>query len=157
LYYLATHPELQQQVREEINSVLGDATDVSYEHYQNMPIMDKVLKESLRLRPPIPIMLRFTAQDLNLQGYAVKKDTPILIMLGAMQKDEQYWGEKANFFDISHFDKDAEAQRERFVFALFGLGPRLCVGHRFSMIEATVIFSQLLRHYRFSWVGNQTM
>jgi predicted RND superfamily exporter protein/cytochrome P450 len=157
LYYFATHPELQQQVREEINTVLGDATDVSYEHYQNMPMMDKVLKESLRLRPPIPIMLRSTEKDLNLQGYAVKKDTPILIMLGAMQKDEQYWGEKANFFDISHFDKDAEEQRERFVFAPFGLGPRLCVGHRFSMIEATVIFSQLLRHYRFSWAENQTV
>ncbi|MFT4908525.1 MAG: putative RND superfamily exporter protein/cytochrome P450 [Oleispira sp.] len=157
LYYLATHPELQQQVREEINTVLGDASDVSYEHYQNMPTMDKVLKESLRLRPPIPIMLRSTAEDLNLQGYAVKKDTSILIMLGAMQKDEQYWGEKANFFDIAHFDKAAEEKRERFVFAPFGLGPRLCVGHRFSMIEATVILSQLLRHYRFSWAENQTV
>lgn len=157
LYYLATHPELQQQLREEIHSTLGGAKDVSYEHYQNMPLMDKVLKESLRLRPPIPIMLRSAANDLNLEGYAVKKDTPILVMLGAMQKDEKYWGEKANFFDTAHFDKEAEAARERFVFAPFGLGPRICVGHRFSMIEATVILAQLLRAYRFSWVEKQTV
>jgi cytochrome P450 len=157
LYYLATHPELQQQLRDEVNSVLGDANDISYEHYQNMPIMDKVLKESLRLRPPIPIMLRSAAEDVLLDGYVVKKDTPILIMLGAMQKDKKYWGENADFFDISHFDKEAEKQRERFVYAPFGLGPRVCVGHKFTMIEATVILAQLLRAYRFSWTEGQTV
>ena len=55
------------------------------------------------------------------------------------------------------FDKAAEDKRERFVFAPFGLGPRICVGHRFSMIEATVILSQLLRHYKFTWAENQTV
>ena len=157
LYYLATHPDLQQQLREEVSSVLGDASDVSYEHYQNMPIMDKVLKESLRLRPPIPIMLRSAAEDVSLEGYGVKKGTPILIMLGAMQTDKKYWGDKADFFDISHFDKEAEMQREKFVYAPFGLGPRVCVGHRFTMIEATVILAQLLRAYRFSWTEGQTV
>ncbi|MFT5594733.1 MAG: putative RND superfamily exporter protein/cytochrome P450 [Oceanicoccus sp.] len=157
LYYLATHPQLQQDLRDEVNNVMGNANDVTYEHYQNMPIMDKVLKESLRLRPPIPIMLRSASEDLILEGYNVKKDTPILIMLGALQKDKKYWGDKADFFDISHFDETNEKQRERFVYAPFGLGPRVCVGHRFAMIEATVIMAQLLRTYRFSWVEGQTV
>jgi len=77
-------------------------------------------------------------------------------MLGAMQKDPKYWGPGANFFDPSNFDKEAEAQRERFVYAPFGLGPRICVGHRFTMIEATVILGQLLRSYRFNWPEGQT-
>jgi len=157
LYYLATHPQLQEQVREELNAVVGDEKDISYEHYQNLSLMDRVLKESLRLRPPIPIMLRSTADDLILGDYAVKKDTPILIMLGAMQKDAKYWGPGANFFDPSNFDKEVEAQRERFVYAPFGLGPRICVGHRFTMIEATVILGQLLRSYRFSWPEGQSV
>jgi len=157
LYYLATHPDLQQAVRDEVTQVMGSSDNVTYEHYQNMPIMDKVLKESLRLRPPIPIMLRSTSEDVQLEGYQVKKDTPILIMLGALQKDKRYWGDKADFFDIAHFDKKAEAERERFVYAPFGLGPRVCVGHRFAMIEATVIMAQLLKHYRFSWVEGQTL
>ena len=161
LYYLATHPELQEALRTEVNTVLADDVDISYEHYQAMPLMDKVLKESLRLRPPIPIMLRSTDKDLNLSGingdYAVKKDTPILIMLGAMQTDPQYWGGNANFFDPENFSTEAQAERERFVYAPFGLGPRICVGHRFTMIEATVILAQLLRAYRFSWPENQTV
>lgn len=161
LYYLATHPELQQALRAEINDVLGDSDDVSYQHYQAMPLMDKVLKESLRLRPPIPIMLRSSGDDLNLSGidgeYKVKKDTPILIMLGAMQKDPQYWGGNAHFFDPENFATEAQAERERFVYAPFGLGPRICVGHRFTMIEATVILAQLLRAYRFSWPEDQTV
>lgn len=157
LYYLATHPDIQQALRDEVHIVMGDDQDVSYEHYQNMPIMDKVLKESLRLRPPIPIMLRSTSEDVLLEGYAVKKDTPILIMLGALQKDKRYWGSKADFFDIAHFDPEEEAKRERFVYAPFGLGPRVCVGHRFAMIEATVIMAQLLKRYRFSWVEGQAL
>jgi len=155
LYYLATHPELQEQLRDEVNAVLGDEDDITYEHYQNLTLMDQVLKESLRLRPPIPIMLRSSSEDLTLQGYRVKKGTPILIMLGAMQKDPKYWGDNANFFDVSHFDKDAEANRERFTYAPFGLGPRICVGHRFTMIEAAVIIGQLLRSYRFIWPEGQ--
>ncbi len=155
LYYLATHPELQEQLRDELNTVLGDEEDITYEHYQNLTLMDQVLKESLRLRPPIPIMLRSTSEDLTLQGYRVKKDTPILIMLGAMQKDPKYWGDNANFFDVAHFDKEAESNRERFVYAPFGLGPRICVGHRFTMIEAAVIIGQLVRNYRFTWPEGQ--
>lgn len=157
LYYLATHPELQQALRQEILDVMGGEEDVSYEHYQSMEIMDKVLKESLRLRPPIPIMLRSAGEDVQLEGYAIKKDTPILLMLGALQKDKRYWGDKAEFFDIDHFDKEAEAKRERFVYAPFGLGPRVCVGHRFAMIEATVILAQLLKRYQFSWVEGQNL
>lgn len=157
LYYLATHPELQEQLREEINATIGDAQDITYEHYQNMPLMDKVLKESLRLRPPIPIMLRSAAKDLTLGGYSIKKNSPILIMLGAMQKDKQYWGDNANFFDPEHFSEQAVSKRQKFVFAPFGLGPRICVGHRFSMIEATVIIAQLIRAYRFTWPEGQNV
>jgi cytochrome P450 len=157
LYYLATHPELQEELREEINSTVGDAQDISYEHYQNMPLMDKVLKESLRLRPPIPIMLRSAAKDLTLDGYSIKKNSPILIMLGAMQKDKQYWGDNADFFDPEHFSEQAVSNRQKFVFAPFGLGPRICVGHRFSMIEATVIIAQLIRAYRFTWPEGQNV
>ena len=161
LYYLATHPELQQALRVEINDVLGDSDDISYQHYQNMSLMDKFLKESLRLRPPIPIMLRSSGNDLNLSGiageYKVKKDTPILIMLGAMQKDPQYWGGNAHFFDPENFSTQAESERERFVYAPFGLGSRICVGHRFTMIEATVILAQLLRVYHFSWPEKQSV
>ena len=155
MYYLATHPELQEQVRDELSQVMGDKQDIDYEDYQKLTLLDKVLKETLRLRPPIPIMLRAASEDLMLGDYAVKKDSPILVMLGAMQKDPKYWGDNASFFDISHFDEEIESQREKFTFAPFGLGPRICVGHRFTMIEAAVIIGQLLRSYRFSWPEGQ--
>ena len=155
LYYLATHPALQEAVRAELARVLGDKGDIDYDDYKDLALMDQVLKESLRLRPAIPIMLRACAEDLTLGGYRVAQGSPILIMLGAMQKDPQYWGPGAQFFDEKHFDEDAENTRERFVYAPFGLGPRTCVGHRFSMLEAAVILGQLLRRYRFTWSEGQ--
>lgn len=156
MYYLATHPELQETLRQELHTVLDGRDEISFDDVKRLEQMNKFLQECLRLRPPIPLMVRSAAKDMELDGYLVKKDSVIGIMIGELQRDPKYWGSNADFFDPAHFDEDRVAARPQNAYAPFGIGPRICIGHRFTMLEAAVVFGHLLRHYRFHWLAGQT-
>ena len=155
LYYLCTHPDIQENVRKEVNQVMGDSKEVAFEHYKQMEYLNKVIKETLRLRPPIPIMLRSTKVDTELNGYYIKKGSSLSLVIGAVQNNPEIWGNNYNSFDPSHFDDDKMKLRPKHCFIPFGLGPRICVGHQFSMVEATVVIAQLVRHYHFELLPGQ--
>lgn len=157
MYYLSTHPEVQEQLRAELDQVLGERDEITFEDFKAMPVMNQFLQECLRVRPPIPIMLRAAGEDIELGGYHVPKDAVVLVMIGEVQRDPKYWGGNAEFFDIDHFAPGADANRPNHAYAPFGIGPRICIGHRFTMLEAAVMFGHLLRHYRFRWPAGQAV
>lgn len=157
MYYLATHPDVQEQLRAELERVLGERDEITFDDFKAMPVMNQFLQECLRVRPPIPIMLRAAGEDVELGGYHVPKGAVVLVMIGEVQRDPKYWGGNAEFFDIEHFAPGADANRPNHAYAPFGIGPRICIGHRFTMLEAAVMFGHLLRHYRFRWPAGQAV
>lgn len=157
LYYLATHPELQDKVRAEIEQVVGAKESIDYEDFRALVTLEKVVKETLRVRPPIPIMLRSAGEETVLGGYRIPKDAVMLVMIGSVHNNPVYWGNNADFFDPENFSTENEAARTQYAYAPFGIGPRLCIGHRFTMLEAGIVLAQLIRHYRFEWIQGQDM
>jgi len=157
LYYLATHPELQDKVRAEIEQVVGEKESIDYEDFRALVTLEKVVKETLRMRPPIPIMLRSAGEETVLGGYRIPKDAVMLVMIGSVHNNPAYWGSNANFFDPENFSTENEATRTQYAYAPFGIGPRLCIGHRFTMLEAGIVLAQLIRNYRFEWIPGQDM
>lgn len=157
LYYLATHPELQDQVRAEIDQVVGAKEQIDYADLRALVTLDKVVKETLRLRPPIPIMLRSAGEESVLGGYRIPQDSVLMVMIGSVQSNPAYWGNNADFFDPENFSAKNEAARTANAFSPFGIGPRLCIGHRFTMLEAGIVLAQLIRNYRFEWIPGQDM
>jgi len=108
-----------------------------------------VLKESMRLYPPVPIMSRQAVADSALGGHAIRAGTSIVLPIYAMHRHARRW-ENADAFEPARFAPAREAALPRYQYLPFGAGPRICIGMAFAMLEATAILATLLQHARFA-------
>jgi cytochrome P450 len=151
LYLLARAPEWQERVRTEVENVAGSSS-IDAQHLDRLPITRSVLKESMRLYPPAPVMTRRAAQDLTLGGIPLAMDTLIMIPIFAVHRHRKLWDDPDRF-DPTRFDPEREAKYPRTQFMPFGFGPRTCIGATFAMMEATAILATLVRAARLEWDG----
>lgn len=150
LYLLACQPQWQDRLLAELEAVVGDGP-VTGAHIDALPEMTKVLKESMRLYPPVPVLTRVTADDVTLGELKLKAGTLVVLPTYAIHRHETLWRDP-NRFDPERFEIDKERPLARTQFMPFGAGPRFCIGSTFAMIEATAILATLLRRARFEAV-----
>jgi len=151
LYLLSRAPEWQDQLRDEVRAVVGDGR-IGPEHLSRLRITQQVLKESMRLYAPIPVMSRLSVEPMELGGQSVPAGAMIIVPIFCIHRHRQLW-EDPDRFDPSRFTPEREATHARTQFMPFGAGPRICLGAAFAMTEATVILATLVRAARFEWDG----
>jgi cytochrome P450 len=148
LYLLARAPEWGQHIREEVKEVTGGGP-VQPGDIDKLVVTTQVLKESMRLFPPAPIISRRAAADTDLGGKAVKAGTQVIIPIYAIQRHTRYWSDPDRF-DPTRFAPENEAKISRYHYMPFGAGPRICIGMAFAMIEAVAILATLVRAASFA-------
>lgn len=151
LYLLARSPEWQDAVRNEIRSVCGDEP-LEGRHIEQLRITQQVLKESMRLYPPVPVMSRIVTQSFNAGGLFFPKASIIIIPIYCIHRHRMLWDDPDRF-DPRRFAPEREAACLRTQFMPFGAGSRICLGGSFAMAEATAILATLVRSARFEWDG----
>lgn len=152
LYLLARSPEWQERVRAEIASVCGTGK-IAAEHIGALQLTQQVLKESMRLYPPVPVMSRVAAETVTLTGgLEVPQGSMAVIPIYCIHRHRRLWADPDRF-DPARFEPAREAAYPRTQFMPFGAGPRVCLGNSFAMTEATVILATLIRGARFDWDG----
>jgi cytochrome P450 len=151
LYLLARAPEWQRRICEEIERVAGGGA-VEARHLEDLKITQRVLKESMRLYPPAPVLSRMAAEATELAGRRLEKGTLIIMPVFAVHRHRKLWDDPDRF-DPDRFLPEREAKYARTQFMPFGFGPRTCIGMSFAMIEATAILATLVRAARFEWDG----
>jgi cytochrome P450 len=147
LYLLARSPEWTSILKDEIAQVTGGGP-VTAEHIDKLVLTQQVVKESMRLFPPVPIMSRQAVADTELGPHAIKADTSVVIPIYAMHRHRARW-QDPDMFDPTRFAPDKEAKISRYQYMPFGAGPRICIGMAFAMIEATAMLATLLQAMRF--------
>ena len=148
LYLLGRAPDWQNRILEEVHQVAGDGP-VKPEHIDKLVITTQVLKESMRLYPPAPIMSRQATVDTDLAGVPVKSGTQIIIPIYAIQRHRRYWPDPERF-DPLRFAPENEAKISRYHYMPFGAGPRICIGMAFALIEGVAILATLVRAASFT-------
>lgn len=143
LYLLGKHPHAQVRVRAEVDAVLGNAPPCA-ERLAHLIYLDRVIKESLRLYPPIHLGNRRAAQDLEFHGCAIPKDTRVLYSIYLSHRDPRHW-DSPECFEPERF----EHKPAPFGYIPFGAGPRFCIGAAFAQTEAKVILARLLQQFEF--------
>lgn len=151
LHLLGSHPpvlsELQQAVDQQLAGELPDLDRVA-----ELPGLDQVLNESLRLYPPIHLSSRTAATDLEFDGYRIPAGTRVLFSIYLTHRQEQYWP-RPERFEPERWDPQAASERPHYSFIPFGGGPRNCIGMAFARAEAQLILVRLLQRFRFRHVG----
>jgi cytochrome P450 len=150
LYLLARSPQWSAMLEDEIERVTGGAA-VESAHIERLVLTQQVIKESMRLYPPAPMMSRQAIADATIGGHAIAKGTSLLIPIYAIHRHRLRW-ERPDEFDPMRFSPENEGAIERYQYMPFGAGPRICIGLSFAMIEATAILATLVRHARFEAV-----
>lgn len=140
---LGQHPEIHRQVVHEIDKT----NDV-----ERVPLLDNVIKESLRLYPPIHIGNRRIAQEIDFDGNKIPKDERLFYSIYLTHRDETVW-EKADSFCPERFSNGKKPAGLSYV--PFGGGPRVCIGATFGQVEARVVLSRLLRNFRFEFTNHK--
>lgn len=157
LYYLAENPQYQNRVREEIKTVVGHKQDIEYDDYKQLAFLEKVINETLRLRPGFPFIIRACAEDTELCSWHIPKGSAVNLNLRAVHMNPEIWGDDVDRFNPHRFDEDKIAARPLHHFLPFGMGPRVCIGHRFTMMEAMIVIGQFVRQYHFELEPGQNL
>jgi cytochrome P450 len=148
LYLLARSPQWTARLEEEIAQVAGGAP-LGAAHLERLVLTQQVLKESMRLYPPVPLMTRQAVADAVLDGHAIKAGASLVMPIYAIHRHARRW-ENPDVFDPGRFAPPREDQLERYQYMPFGAGPRICIGMAFAMLEATAILATLLQGVRFA-------
>ncbi|XP_056016243.1 cytochrome P450 3A12-like isoform X2 [Ostrea edulis] len=146
-YCLATNPKCQEELIMEIDKTIGQATP-DYDNIQKMEYLDCIIKETLRLYPPVPRTMRETQQVMDIAGYTIPPNTPISIPIYAFHRSPKYW-EEPEVFNPDRFLEKNKSKLTPGTFLPFGLGPRSCVAMRLAYMEAKCAMIRVLQKYKF--------
>jgi len=147
VHLLGLHPDIQEKVREEVNQVVGNSTDITIEMLSKLKYMEFVFKESLRLYPSVPAIGRLSSEDFEINGKKVLKGTNLFLSIYSLHRNPKYW-EKPNEFIPERWESDIE-KRHPFLYIPFSAGPRNCIGQNFAKNEEKVILSKFVKNFRF--------
>ncbi|PGH29033.1 hypothetical protein GX50_08220 [[Emmonsia] crescens] len=178
-YRLARHPNVLARLNAEIASTVGYNSNLTREDLKRMPYLANVLKEILRLYPPVPVNTRTASQTTVLPtGGGPDGTSPVLIRKGeniafcvyAMHRREDLYGPDAEDFRPERWDEDMPLLRDEKTAAWgylpFNGGPRVCLGQDFALTEASYTVVRILQvypqvkpykcHENRSWIGWST-
>jgi cytochrome P450 len=150
LYLLARFPECAAALRDEVERVTRGAV-IDASHLEGLALTLQVVKESMRLYPPVPIMSRQAVADAVIEGRDIPTGTSILMPIYAIHRHARRWT-RPDEFDPARFSSANESSIPRYQYMPFGAGPRVCIGMSFAMVEATTILATLVRAARFGRV-----
>ncbi len=147
LYLIANASEVQDRLVREVRDVCGDRP-VDAAMIDAMPFHEQVIKEAMRLYPPVSIIDRVATEDIDLGDANVKKGDFAFALVYVMHRHKMLW-ENADHFDPDRFSEERAKGIPRFQYMPFGAGPRICIGMKFAYMEAVAILATLVRSLRF--------
>lgn len=137
IYYLVEHPEEMRKAREEVDRVIGDGP-INVQHLQQLPFLDPVFRETLRLMPTAPGYYVTPFKDEIIGGqYLVKPGEALCVLLHTLHRDPAVWGADAEEFKPDRMRNLDSIPKH--AWKPFGNGMRGCIGRAFAWQEAQLV------------------
>lgn len=152
LHLCGENPDVMARARAEVDAVIG-RDDIQPAHIEDLTYLDLLIKETLRLYPPIHIGNRIVVEDTDIAGYELKAGTRVMASIYLTHRDERYWDQPEQFRP-ERFARDAE-RCPPFTYVPFGGGPRVCIGAAFAQVEAKVALARIFQQYTLESVGRK--
>uniref|UniRef100_A0A1B6M5I4 Cytochrome P450 n=1 Tax=Graphocephala atropunctata TaxID=36148 RepID=A0A1B6M5I4_9HEMI len=150
LYELANHPDIQdllyQDIKEAVDKHGGDFT---YESLQDMPYLDQVVNETLRLYGSGQIIIRACTKQYNIPGTSVIVETGMRVIIPSysLHHDPEYFPDPDEFRP-ERFSQEEVKGRHPFVFLPFGEGPRNCIGRNFGILQIKIGLATVVSNFK---------
>ncbi|CAL1277906.1 unnamed protein product [Larinioides sclopetarius] len=147
-YMIGLFPEIQKKIHQELDRVFEKDIDkeATEDDLNQLFYLDCVLKETLRLYPPLPLFGRKVEEDTIICGYTIPKGASCLIFLYSLHRDEDVFPDPEKF-DPERFLAENSADIPEYAYIPFSGGPRNCIGYRYAMMEVKILVSAVLRNF----------
>lgn len=154
LIELMRHPETMAAVVQELDELYADpdgsgAVEVSFQALRSIPQLEAALKETLRLHPPLIILMRVVQEEIELAGHTIPPGTVVAASPRVSNRIASDFPQPDSFDPGRYLDPRQEDLQNRWTWIPFGAGKHRCVGNAFAMMQMKAIFSVILRDYEF--------
>jgi cytochrome P450 len=154
-YYNLTTPSAQKKLLEEVERVFKNPAEVTLDNLNKMDYMTAVIKETLRLNAPLPILLpRVALQDHKLGDLDIKAGTVVSLAAVNNSFDPEYHEEPEKFMPERWTDANSKTmqsvKKNAYVYIPFSTGPRACSGKELAMNYARIVFGLFLKKFNYS-------
>ncbi|XP_076452182.1 cytochrome P450 1A1-like [Babylonia areolata] len=148
---MATFPEVQEEVFQQINDVVGQDRDITLADRTQLPLLEATLYEILRFIGTVPFAIpHSTTCDTTLQGYDIPEGTVVLVNLYSAFMDEKVWGDPKIFRPQRFLDSEGQLDRGLVEqVPAFSLGRRRCVGEVLARMELFLFTGTLIQRLKF--------
>ncbi|GAB7019043.1 cytochrome P450 [Halostagnicola bangensis] len=144
-WLLAGNPNLRAKLESELETVC-DNRDPAVGDLASLEYTEAVLREAMRLYPPITGVYREPLTDAVLAGYRISADTTLQLSAYGIHRDERWWADPETFRPERWL---ADTERPEYAYFPFGGGPRHCLGMRFAMIELQLALASIVSRVEF--------
>ncbi len=149
LIELMRHPDVYTAVTAELDDLYADGQEVSFHALRQIPALENVIKETLRLHPPLIILMRVAQGEFEVQGYPIHAGDFVAASPAISNRIAEDFPDPESF-DPDRYNKPREEDvLHRWTWIPFGAGRHRCVGAAFGTMQIKAIFSVLLREYEF--------
>jgi cytochrome P450 len=152
-HLLTKHPDIYQRLQTESKTVLGGRTP-TLEDLEKLPFALQVFKETLRLFPPAYIVTRQAAVDVELDGYHLPAGTFVMFSPYVQHHRADYFPDPEKF-DPDRFSPERVEQIPEDAYIPFSMGPRVCIGNHFALMEGQMLLAAIAQRVTFEAVADQ--
>ncbi|KAG6404817.1 hypothetical protein SASPL_132395 [Salvia splendens] len=151
LVELLRHPRVMAKVQAEVRQALkGNRASIEQnDAVHDMKYLKLVIKETLRLHPPAPMLPRACIDEHVIDGYTIPAGSMVMVNIWAMQRDLRYWKDPETFEPERFENEELSFVGSDFKYLPFGIGRRICPGTSFGLAAMESALAQLL--YHFDW------
>ncbi len=158
--YAIAYPEVQAQIQQELDEVVGRERSVGLEDRKKLPFTEACIHEIMRHAPIVPFgtLPHAAGNDATINGYFIAKKTPILINLYSLTRDEQYWKEPEKFNPHRFLNENGKIREDLLdKYYPFGFGKRRCFGEHLSRFQLFLFFTNLMHKCKFERVAGEEL
>ncbi|XP_026678929.1 cytochrome P450 4e3-like [Diaphorina citri] len=143
------HTSKTSRIFEELHSIFGDDKErcPTFEELQNMPVLDRCIKEVLRMYPPGYIIARRIRREIKIGDYDIPKDATIMNYIYAMHRDPNVY-ENPDQFNPDRFLPEKFGKYPKYNYQPFAAGNRKCIAYKYAMLQMKIVISTVLRHFK---------
>lgn len=155
-YALSQNPAVRDQLRAEVDRVLGERR-VTLDDLPNLVYTTMVIKESLRLYPPVWVLNgRQALVDVSIDGYRIPAGSTVFVAPYALHRNPRYFDDPLTF-DPQRFSPENEPDIPRYTYFPFGGGPRVCIGNSFALMEMQLILPTIIQRFILDLMPDQAV
>ncbi|MGB7445395.1 MAG: cytochrome P450 [Coleofasciculaceae cyanobacterium] len=147
LFLLSQHPQIATDLLDELETVL-QGSPPTLEQLSQLPLLERVVKESLRILTPVPWNGRVTSQATEMGGYSLPAGTEVFVSIYHTHHMKELYPEPEEFRP----ERWETIEPNSYEYNPFSAGPRICIGAAFAKMEIKIVLAMLLQRYRLQFL-----